>query len=63
MFSDVIRDSDRGSFFAQLAPCMQPRRGAKGDTLIRQGETNDDLYFLLQVIAARLPCDHHVVAM
>ena len=48
LFSDIIRDADRGSFFAQLAPCMQPMRACKGDYLIRQGELNDDLFFLLQ---------------
>ena len=38
-----------GSLPAQLAPCMQPMRAYKGDYLIRQGEINDDLFFLLQV--------------
>ncbi|KAL1515399.1 hypothetical protein AB1Y20_002027 [Prymnesium parvum] len=48
LFGDLIRDSDRGAFFAHLAPRMQPVRRQKGYHLIRQGETNDDLFFLIQ---------------
>ena len=48
LLTDVIPDESRGAFFSQLAPCMRPLAASAGDFLIRQGEVNDDLYFLCE---------------
>ena len=48
LLTDVIPDESRGSFFSQLAPCMRPLAASAGDILIRQGEVNDDLFFLCE---------------
>ena len=66
LLTDVIPDAHRGAFFSQLAPRMRPLSVAEGEHIIRQGEVNDDLFFLCDgeveiLVDGPTPADPHVV--